>query len=323
MDQLENLNYRPELRVKINLPTHKFVHLTGEIVPYQKKRRQKGSYTHTKKTATTLLSPQITTSVFGEYFDTTRLLVGLLFDQEHCQVKAMLLKDSGTVKHAWLGNKTDVSRYKVAIEKINQTDQDWFVQEVSHRAYHNEVLAKVNKEAMRAIVIARDTPEARRIAIERHEEIAKKFFIDVPVIFYTSSLQSLRYYTLSEQQDDQRAWEGNLKVCSPREPKSKANVLAVLDKALNKPGWQLGLFKTIKNKCVTQTVTYVCKIVSQASEAEKLASPNYTWVEAENNIKNILAKKTTQNRFFKAVVGRSDDTVEFYKDLLKIVSKNM
>ena len=326
VDQLENLNDRPKLRDKVYSPTHKFVHLTEEIVPYQKKRRQKANYTHTKKTSTTLLSPQIATSVFGENFDTTRLLVGLLFDREHCQVKAMLLKDSGTVRHTWLGKKTDVINYKSAMAKINQTDQDLFVREVSHKAHHNEVLAKVNKDAMRAIVIARDTPEARRIAIERHTEIMKKFSIDLPIIFYTSSLQSLRSYPLSEQQDDKRAWKENQKVCSPREPKSKENVLTILDEALNKPNWKLGLFGSrdhINNKPVSQTVAYLSKIVDKASEAEKLESPNYTWVEAENNIKNILVKKTTQNRFFKAVAGRSNDTVEFYKDLLKIVSKNM
>jgi hypothetical protein len=326
VDQLENLNDRPKLRDKIDSPTHKFVHLTEEIVPYQKKRRQKANYTHTKKTSTTLLSPQIATSVFGENFDTTRLLVGLLFDQKRCQVKAMLLKDSGTVRHTWLGKETDVSHYKFAIAKINQTDQDLFVKEVSHKAHHNEVLAKVNKEAMCAIVIARDTPEARCIAIERHSEIMKKFSIDLPIIFYTSSLQSLRHYTLSEQQDDKRAWKENQKVCSPREPKSKENVLTILDKALNKPDWQLGPLGSrahINNKPVSQTVVYFSKIVDKASEAEKLESPNYTWVEAENNIKNILVKKTTENRFFKAVAGRSNDTVEFYKDLVKIVSKNM
>lgn len=213
--QLENLNDRPKLRDKVDSPTHKFVHLTEEIFPYQKKRRQKTSFTHTKKTSTTLLSPQKATAVFGENVDTTRLLVGLLFDKEQCQIKAMLLKDSGTVRHSWLGNETDVTYYRSIMAKANQTDQDLFVKEVTHKAHHNEVLAKVNKEAIRAIVIARDTPEARRIAIEHHTEIMKKFSIDLPIIFYISSLQSFRHYTLSEQRDDKRAWNENQKVCSP------------------------------------------------------------------------------------------------------------
>lgn len=324
--QLENLNNRPKLRDEVDSPTHKFVHLTEKIVPYQKKRRQKTSFTHTKKTSTTLLSPQKATSVFEENLGTTRLLVGLLFDKEQCQIKAMLLEDSVTFRHRWLGNETDVAYYKSVIAKANQIDQDLFMRELRHKAYHNEVLAKVNKEAIRAIVIARDTVEARRVAIERHAEIMRKFSIDLPIIFYTSSLQSLQYYTLSEQQDDKRAWNENQKVCSPREPKSEQNVLTILAKALNKPDWQLGLFGSrarINNRSVPQTVAYLFNIVNKASEAKKSEGPNYTWVEVEDNIKNILVKKTTQNCFFKTVVGRSDDTVVFYKELLKIVSNNI
>lgn len=99
-------------------------------------------------------------------------------------------------------------------------------------------------------------------------------------------------------------------------------MLAILDKLLKKPDWQLGLFGSrayINNKSVPRTVAYFTKIVEKASEAEKLENPNFTWVEAENNIKNILTKNTSQNRFFKIFAGRSIDTVDFYKNLLKIV----
>lgn len=322
--QLEDLNYRPGLRCKAFSPTHKFVHLTNEIVPYQKKRQNKINYTHTKKTSTTLLSPKIATSVFGENMDEHRLLVGVLFDKEECKIKAMLLKDSGTVNHAWLGSKTDVVGYKGQIANINQTDWNLFVEEIKYRSHHNEVLAKVNKEALRAIVIARDTSEARRIAIKRCEEIKEKFAIDLPIIFYTSSLQALRCYTKIEQQDDKLAWQKNIKVCSAREQVSKDRLLTILNQSLNKSDWQFDWFGSlarIKNKSVPRTVTFIAKEVAKAYKSEQPKKPTYTWVEAEQKITDILIEKTTQGRFFKFIDGRSDDTVAFYKDLLQVVSK--
>ncbi len=325
VEQLENLDRRPKLRNAIDTPTYKYVHLEDKVVPYQKKRRQKTNYTHTKKTSTTLLSPQMATSVFGENAANARLLVGILFDQEQCAIKAMLLKDSGTVEHAWLGNKDQVSDYKRLITNVNQTDWNLFAKEVRDRSHHNEVLAKVNKEAMRAIVIAQDIPEARRVAIERHAEIMEKFSIDLPIIFYTSSLQSLRHYTLSEQQDDQRAWLENQKVCSPRKPTSKENVLTIYSKALNKNNWQLGLFGSrthIDNKPVPNTVAFIVKVFTNADQSEKSGNFNCTWEEAEQQIQNILEEKTSQRSFFKLVKGRSDDTVSFFNELKEIIPKN-
>ncbi len=327
VNQLANLNVRPKLRKAVDSPTDKFVHLTNDIVPYQQKRRQKTNYTHTKKTSTTLLSSEITTSVFGENVDEKRFLVGVLFDKEHCQIKAMLLRDSGTVNHTWLGNKSSVTDYKFRMGNINQTDWRLFVKEIKHRAYHNEVLAKVNKEAMRAVVIARDTPEARLIAIARHAEIKKKFAIDLPIIFYTSGLQSLRHYTRTEQQDDKRAWEEKQKVCSVREQVSKDRVVTILNKSLNKLDWDLGLWGSlsrIKNKPVPRTVTFIAAEVAKAYKAEQSKTPSHTWVEVEHKITDSLtAKITGHSRFFKCFNKRSDNTVAFYKDLLEVTPLKM
>lgn len=318
--QLENLNNRPKLRNTVHTPTHKFIHLTGEIVVYQKKRRKKANYTHTKKTATTLLSSQMNTSVFGEKDPKSHLLIGVLFDQTQCQVKAMLLKDSMTFMHSWLGNQSAVSKYKDQMIKINQTNWDIFVQEANNRFRYNEVLAKVNKTAMRAIFIAQDTPEARLMSLQRRDEIAQKFSIRLPIIFYSSLLQTTRHYTLNEQEDDFRAWNEKQKVCTPRELVSKENVLSIYNACVNKTDWQLGLFGSntrVQNKSVPRTFALCKQLVNTIFQSEQAEGPVYTWVEAEKNIKDALAKKINQNRFFQLCQGRSNDTVEFYKSLLK------
>jgi hypothetical protein len=321
LEQLENLNYRPQLRAVALNSSYKFVHLTGEIVPYQKKRRRKLFYTHTKKTSTTLLSPQLYTSVFGENDADPSRLVGLLFDQAECQVKARLLKDSGTVGHKWLGTRASVESYKVRLAAINQTAADTFTKEVQQRFYHNEVLAKVNKAAICAIVIAKDTPETRRIAIERRDQIKERLFIDTPILFLNSSLQFLRHYTLAEQEDDRRTWAEKQMVCTPREPLSKEKVLAIYEACIGKSEWKLGLLGScyrLEGNAVPKMVCFCKKVVDKAKQAEQANanSSSYTWAQAEKAIKAELSRKYNQSSFFRLLQGRSHSTHAFYGQLL-------
>ena len=125
--QLENLNYRAHLRKPIANPTHKFVHLSGEIVTYIKKKCPNKEYTHTKKTSTTLLSSLNNTLLFGERHNIASNLVGFLFDQEKCKIKARLTQDSGTYNHGWIGNKPTVLNYQTYMRGRNEIDEEAFI----------------------------------------------------------------------------------------------------------------------------------------------------------------------------------------------------
>lgn len=177
IEQLENLNNRARLRESVDNPTHKFIHLSGKIVTYVKKRRPNKEYTHTKKTSTTLLSSRKNTLLFGEHHNIASNLVGFLFDQEKCKIKARLTKDSVTYKHGWIGNKTTVLNYQTYMRGRNEIDEETFIIKIQETDQTNEVLAQLNKDALLAIVIGQDTDETRNLAITRQNEIKEKFSI--------------------------------------------------------------------------------------------------------------------------------------------------
>lgn len=196
--QLENPNHRePSLRkpIKESNNLKKFVHMTGEIVPYQKKRRLKESHRYTKKISTTLLSPRLITPLFSSY-------VGLLFDKNQCQVKALLSRSSNTHQHEWIGPETSVNNYKTMLQNINETDEERFIEKIKTSREVNEVLAKLSTEALCAIVIPNDTPEERLKATQYQYEIKSKFSKHLPILFFNASEKKLRPYTLSDQDND-------------------------------------------------------------------------------------------------------------------------
>lgn len=219
MRQLEDLNHRESsLRQSVNEGTHnmkKFVHLTGEIIPYHKKRRCKLEHTHTKKTSTTLLSRNLNTPLFGQLYS-EHTLVGLLFNQRQCVVKARLLHDFGTHSHLWVGKEGTVNSYKAVMQEINQIDEKQFIEITKDNAQTNEVLAKLNKEALQAVVIGQDTLEARREAVKYRDEIKSKFSKNLPIIFYNSSSRKIQPYTQAEQANDETRTEQSSQSRSPR-----------------------------------------------------------------------------------------------------------
>ena len=57
------------------------------------------------------------------------------------------------------------------------------------------MLVKATRESISAIVIANDTPEARRIARQRQADLSTKLNIYVPIIFYDRMLRKVTEYT--------------------------------------------------------------------------------------------------------------------------------
>ncbi len=306
IEQLQDLNYRALLRKpvsnQISCPTYKFVHCTGEIVPYQGKRCPKEEYTHTKKTSTTLISSKKNTQLFGAHHNIPSNLVGLLFHQGKCKVKARLLKDSGTYQHAWIGNEEAVKSYSACMQAINEIDEISFKDKIQNTTRTNEVLAKLNKEALLAIVIAgRDTTEARQLGISRQCEIKNKFSIVLPIIFYDSSQKSIKPYE----------WEKNTLDLNERK---KLNLKNLNYECLNR-NWKHGFFHSavFPSKQPKLVKFFTSKIKKLELDEEN----NYfSWAKVEQEIKDKLIKKCNQNKFFRILKGRSDDTTLFYQDML-------
>jgi hypothetical protein len=189
MAQLQDYNFRPTLRETIIAPKYKLVHLTGEVVVYDNQRQKnKPPYTHTKKSSATLLGKNLKTPVFGHHH-ASRPLVGFLFNKEDCIIKAMLKQDKGTYHHQWLTHTENEAKNAAhLIPNYNFTDESAFLNEINTDSSRtNEVLVKVKKEAIVAIVIARKDSNSISIAKERQNEVRDKLGLDLPVVFYDSN----------------------------------------------------------------------------------------------------------------------------------------
>lgn len=317
VNQLTDLNYRPRLRAFVFAnPNYKFIHLKNEIIRYEEKRRLKNGYTHTKKTSCTLLSSQLNTPLFGDHHDaSSHPLVGLLFDQEECKVKARLLKDSGTYRHEWIGDKNRIDRYKEKIKGINKINESSFVEEIKNSPLVNEVLAKVNNDGLRAILIGRDIPEARCLAILRRNELRDKFSIDLPMMFYSSSTRSIRHYTLEEQANDM--------------PKPNREFLLEIYKTCSEKGiWNLGFLTSssrIEKKSIPRTISYIKQLVEDALlEEQNLvadSSDKDIWLEVKEKVKTVLNKNCNESALLQFFKGRSNTTQAFYQDLQNQLSQ--
>ena len=184
MKTLNDPNYRAALRKKpiTTNATKKYIHLNGKIVDYEFKRRTKLEHKDTKKTSCTLLSRSFITPLYHPD-------IGLLFDRRQCVVKAMLVgTDANTYNRGWIGDEQSVTNYKKSVAYRNVTNEEQFIAQVQHhRTMTNEVLAKINSTALRAILIQVDNPEARREAIKCQEEIEVKFSKRLPILLYRYS----------------------------------------------------------------------------------------------------------------------------------------
>lgn len=127
---------------------------------------------------------------------------GLLFDRRQCQVKALFLYNASTYQHGWIGEEITVNDYKASMKNINETNEAQFIAKIQTRLTMNEVLAKLSKTALRAIIIQNNTPKERLQAIQRRDEIESKFSIRLPILFYQPK-QNLKPYTIKEQERDQ------------------------------------------------------------------------------------------------------------------------
>jgi len=211
LKQMKNYNYRAELRNPNQDKSEakdKYVHLEGKTLSelgkeYEvHKDKKKDPYEQTAKQSVSLLSENYDTAIFGEH-DPDRQLVGLLFSREFSVIKAMLLKDLGTFYRKWVGSKKDVAEYAEAMKDINVTDFEKFKEEVAKNPQKlNEMLVKLSRKSMLGVVMATDTPLARRQARAYQKDIRDELQIDLPIYFYDRALRIMRLYTPREREDD-------------------------------------------------------------------------------------------------------------------------
>lgn len=287
--------------------THKFRHMTGKVEDYKPKdvSQAKPQHTYTKKLATTLMARNLATTVFGESHP-DRELVGLMLDRRHCRLKALLAKDVGTYSRAWVGERSNVVSYAHRAQSFNYTETDKFIQRVNENYYRtNEVLAELSREAMKAIVIARDTPKARDIARHRRKEIQDKLNITLPIVFYDNVKRTLKPYTAQQMLQDEQG------INIDRERSAKARLRQLKSMISLKDKWRVYLFFNLDVK--PRTAQEILVKIKQAEQDE--AAEKYTWEKTVKEVKELLEQANANPSRF-----RSEDTADFYKHAYRQVS---
>ncbi len=202
LQQFTNFSVRPRLRNgKHSYATHKLDLKTNTIIPYHGKRRHKpaASFDKTKKQSATFLSKNLQTAVFGGGG------VGLLFDENKCDIRAMFKTNAVTVNRGWVGSHSTVQYYQNSMAQQLMTDRTQFRQYVDGAATsvgHNEVLAKFSIPSILGVFIAGDSSSRRAEARTRQRDLKAHFGIDYPIFIYDNSARTIRIYTQQEQADD-------------------------------------------------------------------------------------------------------------------------
>ncbi len=200
--QLTNPLFRPQLRSYKENAEFYYRHLTGKFLPYRyvspyapletvKKRK----IIQTKKTSITALNLKLNVPVFGEHRYPDGLFVGVLLDLslQFGLPRFIFVKDLGTSAHAWIGSLTEVSAYRNYAASLTFPNQKAFFNHLSsvEAPVTNEWLIRLNREMITAIVIARDTQEAREIAYKRQSDMLDTCGKFLPILMYSSTAHSL------------------------------------------------------------------------------------------------------------------------------------
>ena len=179
------------------VPTHKFHHLSGQVIPYQGKsiRPKEEHLTHAKKRSATLFSREMTTKPFA-WEVPEELLVGVVhrinpnlnpqkYDRDKATVKALCLYSSRTYDRKWVGSKKEVTEYAEFMQGNNFTDLPTFKAKIAlSTTQTNEILIEPSKESLLGIFMGRDTPAARAKAHQYQQYVLKELGKRLPIICY-------------------------------------------------------------------------------------------------------------------------------------------
>jgi len=269
--QLADYDYRPEYRDKSKNSQYKFVHLSGSIVPITKKQPKTKPRTHTKKNSTTLLSDQLITPVFGQHHS-TKSTVGLLFDWNKCNIKAMLRYDRGTYLRQWVGSRQQVIDYKNLCERdeLNFTRKKDFQDYVKNSDRLNEVLAEISRDALLGIVFCKNSDIG--LALHYHETIQQQLGINLPIFCYDNQSKMFRrfYPKILLSNDNTIQEQAKLRLISIKQslkasqwevlslfankkslPRGATQIIADIDSALKQDNFDyLALLQSVQQKLI-------------------------------------------------------------------------
>ncbi len=283
----------------------KFIHLTEEIVPYQKKRRAKSVHDYMKKSSYTYLSSDFATPPFGRH-DASRHQVGVFYDKNESCIKAMFTKDRGTYLHKWIGTESQVKEYAKKIKPYNcLTYEKWTQSAEKNREDTNEGLVKTKQSGLRAILIGKD--DARNRAIARcYKADINEAGVATCILIYDSFKCEGRHYTLAEQEQDKnidlQAKQQILNIKNELEKTTwNLSSSAKFFKKLNQPKGVIHILNRINDSLVREEKNDVTNII--------------LWTELRVELERYLITHIRSSS-----IGRASETSKVYQNLLESLS---
>lgn len=175
----------------------KFFHTTGKIDAYKPARcyqSAKKKSPHAQKTSVTAISPYLDTQLFPG-------VIGLMYSADPTQDKAWLNRTAVTYNHEWIDEKLYVLKYASYISNFNHTDYQQFKEKIASEAHTtNEVLSRVNKDRLLAIILINESEESKKNGIKYAKYIKHKLGLDLPILFYQPAFNALSEFTTYEQE---------------------------------------------------------------------------------------------------------------------------
>ncbi|GAB4223578.1 MAG: hypothetical protein Tsb005_19150 [Gammaproteobacteria bacterium] len=286
---------------------YKYKHLENKIIPYDKNflprphtpadKDERRDYS--KKNSATYInsSPDnssLNTRLFGQ-FDKDNQLVGVALNIDKIKLKMMLARDNGTYARDWVTQmKNQVENYADYIQDISYPDFESFKQAVAaNPQWVNEVLLKAQVASHVAIVIGRDTKEARAIAVARQQQFLKKFKVELPIIFYDNQQHFVREYSKAEIYDDSVSQRLGFTFNSLLEQRAKKQLLMLKQQLTEHTQWHtFGFWEKMTWAKLPKAASGALRLIAAAEDAEKSNYPKdkpYTWEKMHAQVKRFLA----------------------------------
>lgn len=219
---LTDPEHRDSLRDQLDQTYYKYDFELDHAVPYSNQyksmqgisseRSRNGRYfLETKKTSATLIPSSLHVKVFGMRRWDNIPLVGLIFDYRSCSpAKNFFLRDYGTIKHNWVGTRLSTYSYASNLFHLKLKSRDFSTfkdmvknsSDPSGASDPNEILVRLNTEALQAILVAQREPENNTleymqlsfsIALKRQLDLFHLTGKILPIIVYDYSARKLSY----------------------------------------------------------------------------------------------------------------------------------
>jgi len=307
LNKLIDVNFQPNNEILLEAKTdiYEYNFLEGKIQPFNPaEHKRPGDYCY--ETTARLISSYLNNIILSET-NPDKPQVGLLFDSQHCKIKAMLTEDNLLHPSKRIGPLSKIEEYASEIRNSTYTDIFQFSRAVLGRPYQlNQILVQLSRQALLAIVIAEDSFISRNVANERQTQIEDTLRIKIPIVFYDSFLQKIQLYSAEEKLQNKQLLESGKTYNVARENEARLRALSIKADFENESALKkLSIFGTSEKKPKTQQA-----IINFISAAEK--NPNVIWTNVELNVKAMLKKAITKPGKY-----RAKNTQDFYENEMK------